>query len=73
MKLMALKNKKIDKSLLSKFNIIPRINNLSLGRPKLIRLTKYPKKILTKNAFYDLINQSFESKNQNSINNGNQE
>jgi len=73
MKLMAFKNKKIDKNLLSKFNIIPRINNLSLGRPKLIRLNKYPKKILTKNAFYDLINQSFESKNQNSINNGNQE
>jgi len=31
------------------------------------------KENLPKNAFYDLINQSFESKNQNSMNNGNKE
>ena len=72
-KLVAFKNKKIDKSLMDKFNIIPRLNNISLRRENLIRLNKYPKKVLPKDTIYNLINQSFESKNQNSMYNGNKE
>jgi hypothetical protein len=70
---MVFKNKKIDKSIMDKFNIIPRLNNINFRRDKLIRLNKYPKKGLTKDTVYNIINQSFESKNQNSMNKGNKE
>ena len=73
LKFMVFKNKKIDKSIMDKFNIIPRLNNINFRRDKLIRLNKYPKKGLTKDTVYNIINQSFESKNQNSMNNGNKE
>ena len=70
---MVFKNKKIDKSIMDKFNIIPRLNNINPRREKLIRLNKYPKNVLPKDSIYDLINQSSESKNQKSMYNGNKE
>ena len=45
LKFMVFKNKKIDKSIMDKFNIIQRLNNISLRREKLIRLNKYPQKV----------------------------
>ena len=69
-KLIPLRNKKIDKNFINKINFIQR-NNLNLRHNKLTKINKQEKKSLPKYAIYKLLNKSYETKNQNSISNGN--
>ena len=70
MKLTPLRNKKIDKNFINKINFIQR-NNLNLRHHKLTKINKQERKSLPKYAIYKLLNKSYETKNQNSISNGN--
>ena len=69
-KLIPLRNKKIDKNFINKINFIQR-NNLNLRHHKLTKINKQERKSLPKYAIYKLLNKSYETKNQNSISNGN--
>ena len=69
-KLIPLRNKKIDKNFINGINFIQR-NNLNLRHHKLTKINKQERKSLPKYAIYKLLNKSYETKNQNSISNGN--
>ena len=69
-KLIPLRNKKIDKNFINKINFIQR-NNLNLRHHKLTKINKQERKSLPKYAINKLLNKSYETKNQNSISNGN--
>ena len=70
MKLTPLRNKKIDKNFINKIKFI-QSNNLNLRHHKLTKINKQERKSLPKYAIYKLLNKSYETKNQNSISNGN--
>ena len=70
MKLIPLRNKKIDKNFINKINFIQR-NNLNLRHNKLTKINKQERKSLPKYAIYKLLNKSYETKNQYFISNGN--
>ena len=69
-KLIPLRNKKIDKNFINKIKFI-QSNNLNLRHHKLTKINKQERKSLPKYAIYKLLNKSYEIKNQNSISNGN--
>ena len=70
MKLTPLRNKKIDKNFINKIKFI-QSNNFNLRHHKLTKINKQERKSLPKYAIYKLLNKSYETKNQNSISNGN--
>ena len=70
MKLTPLRNKKIDKNFINNIKFI-QSNNLNLRHHKLTKINKQERKSLPKYAIYKLLNKSYETKNQNSISNGN--
>ena len=70
MKLTPLRNKKIDKNFINKIKFI-QSNNFNLRHHKLTKINKQERKSLPKYAIYKLLNKSYETKNQNSVSNGN--
>ena len=70
MKLTPLRNKKIDKNFINNIKFI-QSNNINLRHHKLTKINKQERKSLPKYAIYKLLNKSYETKNQNSISNGN--
>ena len=65
MKMAPIKNKLLETNLFNKININQRKKNMSQGQQqRLVNFKKYQRKVIPKTYIYNLLNASYESKNQ---------